>query len=370
MIKQIFFEGTTYLGNIILKVCTVDIDNIHEISALDTGKMFEMVYTWPELIENILQQSIDIPYTTDFTKIIISGMGGSAIGGDYIKTYFEKSLPIPIIIIRNYNLPAFIDAKTLVIVISYSGNTEETISCLIDAVQSNCAVIGIGSGGKIENYCNSAKIPYFKIPAGFQPRASLPLLFFPVLKIFDILKIANMNQEVNLDIINQLINTRDLLKPEIPTGTNEAKQIALKLFNRIPIIWSPLLCISRRFRCQINENAKQLAFAEELPEFNHNHIVGFEGLSSNNPFTIVAFRFPHEHPNVSLRFEITKEIVQKFVDIHEITIHHNNFLTQMVVATYIGDYISMYLAILNDQDPNTVDSVDFLKNQLELRGNT
>jgi glucose/mannose-6-phosphate isomerase len=172
------------------------------------------------------------------------------------------------------------------------------------------------------------------------------------------------------EVIEQLKNMREIFRPEISIGENQAKQIASKLQNRIPVIWSPYLCVANRFKCQINENSKQLALAEELPEFNHNHIVGFEGLSSDHQFIVVAFRFPSEHPNVSLRFEITKEIIGKKVDIVDIIIKEGNLLTQLITSTYLGDYISMYLALLNNQDPSTVESIDYLKSQMEKRGNT
>ena len=209
----------------------MNIDDLQEISALDTDNMFDMVFSWPELIEGVLLQSIEIPYSTHFSQIVICGMGGSAISGDYIQTYFENSLSIPIIVKRNYRLPVSINSDTLVIAISYSGNTEETISCLIDAIQNNCSIISIGSGGKLEDYCSSARIPFFKIPAGYQPRASFPLLFFPILKIFDLLEIANMNQTEIQETIHHLKKTRERLKPQIPTESNQAKELRRKAKN-------------------------------------------------------------------------------------------------------------------------------------------
>ncbi|MHA1994450.1 MAG: bifunctional phosphoglucose/phosphomannose isomerase [Candidatus Hodarchaeales archaeon] len=359
----------------------MDIDDLQKISGLDTDDMLGMVFTWPSLIEKIMDQSIDIPseisigttlisYKNDISHILICGMGGSAVSGDYISTYYANSLDIPIIVQRNYALPKFASGNTLVIAISYSGNTEETISGMSSAIKNKCPIICVGSGGKMENFCISNKIPYFKIPAGNQPRASFPLLLFPILKILDSMNIINLEDDVIQEVIQNLKELRELIRPQTQASENQAKQIAKKLQNRIPVIWSPFFCVANRLKCQINENSKQLAIAEELPELNHNHIVGFQSLAKNNPFIVIVFRFPLEHANVSLRFEISKEIIKPKVEILEIQVVSGNLLTQMVTATYLGDYISIYLALLNDQNPNTVDSIDFLKEQMETRGKT
>jgi glucose/mannose-6-phosphate isomerase len=359
----------------------MNLDNLNDISKLDKEKMFEMVSTWPKLIEQVMAHSITVPsrikigkhniiYNNAFSQVVITGMGGSAVSGDYIRTYFETSANFPIIVQRNYILPSFVNEHSLIIVISYSGNTEESISGLISAIENDCPTICIGSGGKLEEFCIKNQLPFFKIPSGYQPRASFPLLFFPILKILDSINLINLKLSEVQEAIEQLKNLREAIKPEISTPKNQAKQIASKLHNRIPVIWSPFGCVANRFKCQINENSKQLALAEELPEFNHNHIVGFEGLSEDHPFTVVLFRFPSEHPNVSLRFNITEEIIKKKVETVEIIVQEGNFLSQLITSTYLGDYISMYLALLNNQNPSTVDSIDYLKSQMEKRGNT
>ena len=359
----------------------MNLDNLNDISQLDTERMFEMVYTWPNLIENIMEKSISIPnsitigrnklkYENNISKVVITGMGGSAVSGDYVRTYFENSIDFPILVQRNYTLPNYTDEQTLIIVISYSGNTEESISGLISAIESSSPTICIGSGGKLEEFCAENSLPFFKIPSGYQPRASFPILFFPILKILDVTNLVPLNSQEIQKVVSRLKNMRETVKPEIPFVENEAKKIAKKLHSKVPIIWSPFFCIANRFKCQINENSKQLALAEELPEFNHNHIVGFEGLSTDNSFIVVIFRFPSEHPNVSLRFEITKEIIEEKVETVDIFVREGGLLTQLITSTYLGDYISMYLALLNNQNPSTVDSIDYLKSQMEKRGKT
>lgn len=340
-----------------------------------------MVYKWPELIQEVYKTNIAIPntleigsykldYKAKISHVMICGMGGSAVSGDYMQTYFEKSSKIPFTIQRNYHLPKYANSRTLVVLISYSGNTEETISCLISAMKLECPLVFIGSGGKIGEFCSKTGIPFFKIPSGYQPRASFPLLLFPILKTLNSMELIQFEDSIIAEIIEQLEILRSSFKVEKKGDSNYSKAVALKLFNKIPIIWSPYLCVANRFKTQINENSKQLAIAEELPEFNHNHIIGFEGLSEDNPYVIVVLRFPSEHSNVSLRFEITKQVTESKVEIIEVEILDGDLLTQLVSATYIGDYISMYLAILNGKDPSTVESIDYLKKEMQVRGKT
>jgi glucose/mannose-6-phosphate isomerase len=359
----------------------MNLDDLQKISGIDTDDMLGMVFTWPNLIEKIMTSSLNIPdeivvgnhhisYKTKISKILICGMGGSAVCGDYISTYYANSINQPIIVIKNYSLPKFISRDTLVIAISYSGNTEETLSGLRDAILNKCPIVCIGSGGKIEDFCITHKIPFFNIPPGYQPRASFPLLLFPIIKIFNAMNISKLEESIIQEVVQNLKVMRELIRPQTLTHENQAKLIAKQLFRKVPIIWSPYYCVANRLKCQINENSKQLAIAEELPEFNHNHIVGFQGLTKENPYLVIIFRFPSEHVNVSLRFEISKEIIKPKVESLEIQIQTGDLLTQLVTATYLGDYISIYLALLNNKNPNTVENITFLKEQMELRGKT
>ena len=357
------------------------LDDLTKISELDTENMFQMVYDWPKLIEEILEYSFELPIKTEVGKyaisydgpisqILICGMGGSAISGEYLSVYLKQNLKIPVIVNRNYEIPAFTSENTLIILISYSGNTEETISCLIPAIKKSAKIIGIGSGGTLENFCKNYNLPFFPIPSGYQPRASFPLLFFPLLKIIHSLELLTIDKSAIDETLSLFRQMRQEFDPKTPIASNKAKQIAHKLYGRIPVIWSPFSCVANRMKCQLNENSKILALAEELPELNHNHIVGWESWEKENPFLLITYRFQDEHPNVALRFEITKEILKGKVEILEIVAQGKSFLSQLFSATYYGDYISMYLAILNNQNPNTVDSIVYLKNQLELRKQT
>ncbi|MHA1967086.1 MAG: bifunctional phosphoglucose/phosphomannose isomerase [Candidatus Hodarchaeales archaeon] len=357
------------------------LDNSTKISNLDTENMFEMVYNWPELIERTLRFSFEVPkksrvgkykisYENSISNVVICGMGGSAISGDYLKVYLEDTLEIPLIVQRKYNIPNFVGKNTLVVLISYSGNTEETISCLITSIKKSAQVVGLGSGGRIEDFFRKYKLPFHPVLSGYQPRAAFPLLFFPLLKILNKMNLSPLDNTALEETVSVFKEIRDEFDIKTPFNNNSAKQIAKELHNRIPVIWSPYGCISSRMNCQLNENSKILAISKELPELNHNHIVGWQLWKTKNPFIIIAFRFKAEHPNVSLRFEISKEIVSPKVTIIEIESRGSSFLCQLFSATYFGDYISMYLAILNNQNPSAIDNINSLKKQLEERANT
>ncbi len=357
------------------------LDDLSKIAELDSENMFQVVYDWPELIERVLQYSFEVPdevkigrykisYNGFISQLVICGMGGSAISGDYLRTYLEKTSPIPIIVQRNYHIPAFVGKNTLVILISYSGNTEETISCLIAAIKKSAKIVGVGSGGKLEEFFQKFGLPFYHIISGFQPRAAFPLLFFPLLKILDNLNLYTLDQNVLDETLAAFKEMREEFNPKINVERNLAKSIAKSIHNKIPIIWSPFGCLSERMKCQLNENSKILAISTELPEFSHNHIVGWENWTKDNPFIVIIFRFSAEHPNVSIRFDITKEIISGKTKIIEINTRRKNFLSQLFSSTYFGDYISMYLAILNNQDPNNVDSINILKQQLEEKART
>jgi glucose/mannose-6-phosphate isomerase len=342
--------------------------------------MLNQVYGLPDLIEDILSREMSIPsqiktdkfeisYTGRPSQIVICGMGGSAVSGDYIKAIFPIS--IPIIIVRNYTLPSFVDKDTLICLVSYSGNTEETLSCLLFALQKGCRVVGISSGGYLTRFFEEHSLPHFEIPTGFQPRAAFPLIFFPLVKILKVFDLVSLRKTTIDEILYILRDIRDQCRPDINLPKNNAKSTAHRIFQKIPVIWAPYGCVTNRIKCQINENAKMLAISEELPELNHNHIVGWEGYEEHNhPFLVLVIRFPAEHPNVRLRFEITKELVKKKCDLLEIYARGVHLLSQLLSVTYLFDFVTIYLAMLNHKDPSTVESIDFLKQQLEAREQT
>jgi len=270
----------------------VDIlDNLTEIKKIDKSGMLELQKKVPEFIQDAIERArklvipsdIEVKGTTlkyyNFSQIIGVGMGGSAISFDFLRSFLRyANVKIPVESNRDYNLPPYADENTLVVLISYSGNTEETLSCFIDAIEKGCPIVALTSGGILEAFCIKFGLPYVKLPSGLPPRASLPYLFFPLLVVLEKLNVHptfKKDVEETLAVVEVL---KEELKPETLIIDNLAKRIAICLYNKIPLIYGHTYfdSVANRIKCQFNENSKVIALSEVLPEMNHNGIVGWE----------------------------------------------------------------------------------------------
>lgn len=331
--------------------------------------MISMLKSFPEMWKSANEIGrkfeIDGKYFNGIDKIVISGMGGSAIGGDIIREYVETSSSIPIFVNRNYTLPKYVNKNTLLIMISYSGDTEETMSVYRDAQKIGLKMIGLSSNGKLSEICSKEKIPFILIPSGYSPRAALPYLFVPVLIILEKMKIiSNQDKSIN-EALNVLKNMSDELSI---MGKNKAFDLAEKCVGGIPIICSSqnFSSLALRWKAQINENSKAPAYAQFFPELNHNEIVGWEGnVIVEKKFEFIFLKTTFEHPRNNFRMEITRDILKrKNICANEISGRGNELLSQMISIIYFGDWVSFYLAALNKVDPTPVEVVTFLKNEL------
>ncbi|MCW8824265.1 MAG: bifunctional phosphoglucose/phosphomannose isomerase, partial [Ignavibacteriaceae bacterium] len=209
----------------------------------------------------------------NFSSIVFCGLGGSAISGDLLSDFLTEEIKLPFKVVRGYNLPSYSNDDTLVIISSYSGNTEETISCFEQAMKRNSSIVVITSGGKIWEEANKNKIPAIKIESGFQPRYALGLSFFSLLKLMQ--ELGFTNEEKTVKKITDLWKKKG---EEYSKEKNVAVQFAEQLIGFIPVIYSSefLSSAGYRFKSQINENSKLHAYHHILPEMNHNEIIGWE----------------------------------------------------------------------------------------------
>jgi len=348
------------------------LDDLNLISEIDKSNMFEDLASFPDQIKNskdIVQSSnLESIYKVD--DIVISGMGASSISGDIVQALFRERLDIPIYVNRQYDLPKWADKNTLVLSQSYSGNTEETLSTFKHATQKHCKIIGISSGGKLQEYCEKRKIPHIKIPSGIQPRAATGYTLFSsiyALRKAGVLK-QDMDSEIN-ETISVVEEFREYNKKEIPEKDNLSKQIARKIFNTIPQVyaWNFYTPIARRWCTQFNENSKIICRFDEVSECNHNDIVGW----SMNPevskkFSCFLFRDnENESIYMSKRLEFMKKLFESVAGkVIEIPVKGKKRLDKMMYVMYLGDYISCYLAILRKVDPSPVNIITELKEEL------
>lgn len=329
----------------------------------------------PEQFGEILQMKIELPakYLKDYRNVVVSGLGGSAIGGDILRTYAANQASIPVVVNRDYDLPAFVGSQTLVLAVSYSGNTEETISAYQQARQSGADIIVISSGGKLSALAREDGFAVAEVPGGLSPRAATGYLFSPLALILEqlgILSGASADLRETQQILSDL---RSEINPDIDDDRNLARQLAAAMKNRIPVIWgssSHSEVAALRWKAQINENAKAPAYYNIFPELNHNEIVGFEAPADLlTQLVIIILRDPEDHERVKQRMEISKAIIQERVaQVMEVKARGQSFLARFYSLAYIGDYASFYLALEYGINPTPVKVIDYLKAELARDG--
>lgn len=348
---------------------------LEEIHRIDPKGMYQCVLDFPNQVEEAFKigRKAVIPIKArGMTSIILTGLGGSAIGGDLLRAYLANECAVPIVVNRHYTLPDFVGTKTFVIVSSYSGNTEETISAQKDAAKRKAKVLCISTGGVVTEFALKHKQPCIRIPGGLQPRAALGYSFFPLLVV---LAKSGFVKSKDRDIREtiELLKTKAREYGNPDSNGNPALKLASKLRGKLPVIYSSsehLDAVNVRWRGQISENAKQLAYGNVLPEMNHNELVGWNVLKDLMKNTHVIFlRDKGDHARVSMREEITRNIVAQYTSgITEVWSEGTSLLARMFSLIQFGDWVSYYLAILNNQDPTPVNVIDFLKDELAKVG--
>jgi len=280
----------------------------------------------------------------------------------------RDDLAIPLIVSRNYNIPKWANKHTLVIVSSYSGDTEETLSAFDDALLKECQIIGITTGGALLKQISSNNLDHIIMPKGLQPRAALAYSFVPMLYLFLELGLIEM------DLHNNLINSITLLKSvrdsyRYNDENNKTWTLSNKIYNTIPIIYGEsenTSIIALRWSNQLCENSKMLSFCNELPEFNHNEIVGWENNTSIiEKLSIVWLNDESNHERIGVRQEITSKILDNVVDKQfEITLNGNTRFERLLHLIHFGDWVSLWCAYLHNTDPSPVEKIANLKNEL------
>lgn len=298
-------------------------------------------------------------------RIIVAGMGGSAISGELVKDWGRDTVAVPIEVCRDYRLPAHANEETLAFILSYSGETEETLSCLLDAVKKKCKVFCISSDGTLLRIADGLRVQTLRIPGGFPPRAALPYLLMPILVFLEKLGLAqNVWDEIS-ESVSVLEHVCSENSPERALKENPSKSLAAKIDDRIPIVYGfGFYCsVAQRFKQQFNENSKIPAFWNNFPELDHNEIAGWERAGKlAKYFLAVLLRDKNEPAEVECRIEATKEILNgRGVKTSEVWSVGRGKLSRMLSAILIGDFASVYLAILRGVDPTPIETITKIK---------
>ncbi len=342
-----------------------------DINLHDSANMFDVLANFGKQIEDaflIGDSVIPKDYLKDIRNVVVTGLGGSAIGGDLLRSFLQYEIKVPFAVNRNYYLPSYVNENTLVIASSYSGETEETLSAYEDARKKGAMIVCISSGGKLSVMSEGEGYQLITVPKGFQPRCALAYSFFPMLMLLSKLGLVRDYSD-DITRLVRFIADKAIIYTSPESENNSAVLNAEHICGKIPIIYSSndlLDIVNLRWRGQISENAKSLAFGNYFPEMNHNEIVGWQENSDFlRNFAVLYLLDRDDNPRLRTRQRITKQIISSYrgLDI-EIESEGSTKLERIFDLVYLGDWVSYYLAILYKADPSPIEKINILKNKL------
>ncbi len=347
------------------------LDQPDRCRSIDPQSMMSLVESFPEQVYSAEQawRDLSLPAPCETRALIVTGLGGSAIGGDILRSVTGPQLRVPLTVNRDYALPGCVDASTLVVACSYSGNTEETLSAYQHARRAGASIVCISSGGKLAALAKADAVPVLRLPGGLPPRAALGHSLFALIAAMQAMKIIPDMTESISETIGLLKRLKGQYGAENPESGNPAKSLARSLSGKIVAIYGSSAIMDAaafRWRSQIAENAKNLAFHHVLPEMNHNELVGW--LYPEDVLRrvgVVFLRDKDDHPQTQRRFDLTREIIAgRAGAVQEVWSEGNSLLARVMSSIYLGDFVSLYLAYLNNTDPSPVQVIDYFKGRL------
>jgi len=342
------------------------------VARIDLQGMLDLVTGFPAQCEEAIQLGQKAAIGTahgPFRAVVVAGMGGSAIAGDLLRCYLADSIEIPIFTVRNYHLPRSVGPGCLVICSSHSGNTEESLALYEDARHKRARVICLTSGGKLAEKCNRDGVPWIKIPGGMPPRAALGYSFIPMLSALWRLEVVAPRWSELDELAHRVREAGERCAAEIPDQENIAKQLARKLMDRLIVVHASadhLEAVALRWKGQMHENAKVLAFHNVYPELDHNEVVGWTGPRSKAADAhVIVLRDPADSERIQRRIEVTSEIILATgARVSQVWSGQGSALARIFGLIHLGDYVSVYLAVLNRVDPTPVETIDLVKEGL------
>jgi len=340
------------------------LDDLGRMAALDQSSMLQQIVGLPQQIEEAISWDFTLAAAVD--SVCICGVGGSAVGGDILTDYSSITSTKQVYVARGMDLPKWVGKKTLVALVSYSGNTWEVLDLLEKARERGGPLVGITSGGGLLKKCKDASIPVIEVPPGLQPRAALGYLLGSSALVIQAAGAAPAIKDLKR-ALPAMVDLKENLSPGVPTAVNMAKKIALKLNCRIPVIYAPrtIKTIAYRWQTQINENAKMLAFSGEFPEMNHNHIVGWVEGELKKDLLPVFLKTISIAGSLGEKMAKTIQLIKDHgIEPVVVELSGRTPLETSLMGIMLGDFISYYLAMLRGVDPSPVSSIQELKNRM------
>jgi glucose/mannose-6-phosphate isomerase len=353
----------------------MNLDDLDFIHKLDRQNMLAEIDHLPDQLKSAweLGQSLSLPENKGFRQVIIPGMGGSAIGADLLAAFISSDCKIPVMVQRDYGLPAWANGpETLVIASSHSGNTEETLEAFTAALANKCSLMAIATGGKLAELAEQANIPLWKFEHTGQPRAAVGFSFGLLLAAFTRLGLISTHSGELSEAIAAMKKQQEALKAEVPATDNPAKQLAGELVDRWVNVYASgcLAPVARRWKTQINEIAKAGAGFEFLPEADHNALAGLLNPADILARTVTLFlHAPSDHPRNHLRLDLTRHgftVESLTTDVYEAM--GESRLAHIWTALHFGDYTSYYLAMAYGRDPTPVEALEKFKASMRAAG--
>ena len=344
------------------------LDDFNVIKQRDPNASLEIAaLQFEQAVFNVVLQNIENDNRL-INNVVGAGMGGSALAALLVKSWLKSELTLPMEIVRSYDLPDYVSHNTLVIVSSYSGNTEETLSCLAQAESKGAQVAIIASGGSLIDHANKNQTTYALLPADLQPRMAVIYNLRALVALLANFKI------VSNDKLDEISSTSDWLKSEssrwssdVKTEDNYAKQLALQAVGKTAVFYSGTLTapVAYKWKISWNENAKNVAFWNEYPEFNHNEFIGWTSHPVEKPFAVFDIVSSFEHPRILKRFEISDRLLSGMRPKSTIIeLAGESVIEQLLWGSILADFVSIYVAILNNVNPTPVVLIEKLKQEL------
>ncbi len=339
-------------------------------NAVDSLGMFEAAAGLPEQVASAVgaAHGLDgLPDKAYVENVVVLGMGGSGIAGDVMVAVAGPFLPVPVSVVKSYDLPDFVGPGSLVFAISFSGDTEETVEAAGEAANAGATLVAVTNGGELAELADEWGAPVVPVPGDIaQPRAGLGAMAIPPLVVLeDVGLFPGASQWVAL-AVDQLRRRRD----QLVRAANPAQELARRIGRTIPLVHGAQnlgAAAALRWKTQVNENAKSPAFAAVYPELCHNEIAGWgqQGDVTRQIITLVNLRHDAEHPQVARRFDLVADVLREVVaDIIEVRAQGEGDLAQLLDLVMVGDFVSLHLAAQEGIDPGPVPVLEQLKQRL------
>ncbi len=349
----------------------MDLDDLDALRANDPADMLGRISELPAQVRDAWDaiQAFDPPSAyRELDAVIVTGMGGSAIGGSLVQALAEPECSVPIAVSRDYHLPAYVDENTLVIASSYSGNTEETLSALDEALDLGAKTMAVTTGGRLAEIASERGLPLVQFSYDAPPRAAVGHSFTLLLGLLVRLGLLEDKAAEVAESIDVMQRLQRVVSPQVPSARNPTKDLARRLHGKVPTVYGAgiLASVARRWKGQFNENAKTWAAFDELPELNHNTVLGYQFPSHvTDTAFVIMLRSSLDDPRTATRFDVTAELLEQAgIEYATVSSWGESPTAQMLSVIHYGDYVSYYLAALNQVDPTPVPTIDYLKKKL------